>query len=194
MAYGDGGVHETAGTSQENSVNTLPLHPAVVHVPLGLALIMPALFAGLLWAVVTNRLPGRAWLVALALQAVLLGAAGVALVTGAQQEETAEARAGEAAIEAHARAGQAFTALAGATLAVAAVAFMVRNRRGPFVTLAATSIAMGLAVLVVGIRAGHQGGSLVHGGGPAVAVPGNDPADRGESAGTMEAEAEDDDD
>src|SRR5215475_13496072 len=50
---------------EENAMNTLPLHPAVVHVPLGLALIMPFLLAALVWAIVTGRLPARVWLVGL---------------------------------------------------------------------------------------------------------------------------------
>ena len=44
---------------EENAVNTLPLHPAVVHVPLGLAVVMPFLLGVMVWAVVTGRLPGK---------------------------------------------------------------------------------------------------------------------------------------
>src|SRR5215831_19495536 len=40
--------HELSEPRRRSTVNTLPLHPAVVHVPLGLALVMPVLLAGLL--------------------------------------------------------------------------------------------------------------------------------------------------
>jgi uncharacterized membrane protein len=148
---------------KENAVNTLPLHPAVVHVPLGLALVMPILLGTLVWAIATNRLPGRTWLLALVLQGVVLGAAAVALRTGEQDEERVEGGAAEGAIEAHERAAQAFTVAAGATFAAAALALALRNRRRPFLLAGATSVALSVAMLALGIQTGHRGGLLVHG-------------------------------
>src|SRR5215471_7708483 len=124
--------HELSEPRRRSTVNTLPLHPAVVHVPLGLALVMPVLLAGLLWAVYTNRLPRAAWLVGLVLQGVLLGAALVALRTGEQDEERAEVRATEAQVDAHAHAARAFTWAAGATFAAAGLAFGLRTRLRAF--------------------------------------------------------------
>jgi len=176
-------------------VNTLPLHPAVVHVPLGLALVMPILLAGLLWAIVTHRLPGKAWLVALVLQGVVLGAAALALRTGEQDEDRVEARAGEARIEAHERAAQAFTAAAGGTFLAAALALVLRERRRPFLTAGGASVALSVAMLALGIQAGHRGGLLVHGG-AGLSAPGE--GGQGESdaqaAGAERSEQHDDDD
>ncbi len=155
--------HEQAELSKENALNTLPLHPAVVHVPLGLALVMPLLLGALLWAVLTDRLPGRVWLLALVLQGVILGAAAVALRTGEQDEERVENRVGEVRLEAHERAAQAFTVAAGITFGAVGLAFALRNRRRRFAVAGMTSVALSVAMVVLGVQAGHRGGALVHG-------------------------------
>ena len=97
------------------------------------------------------------------LQGLLLGAAGLALRTGEQDEDRVEGRAGEAAVDAHERAAQAFTLAAGATFLAAAVAFALRNRRTPFLAAGGASVAISLAVLALGVQAGSRGGALVHG-------------------------------
>jgi hypothetical protein len=174
-------------------VNTLPLHPAVVHVPLGLALVMPVLLGGLVWAIVTNRLPGKAWLLGLLLQGVVLGAAGLALRTGEQDEDRVEDRVGEARIHAHERAAQAFTVAAGATFAVAAVALVLRNRRRPFALAGATSVLLSVGMLAFGIQAGQQGGALVHGA-PGLTAPAQDGQAGGDEQATGQGASEQDDD
>ncbi|HSP18238.1 MAG TPA: hypothetical protein VLQ79_01895 [Myxococcaceae bacterium] len=144
-------------------MNTLPLHPAVVHVPLGLALIMPLLLGALLWAVLADRLPGRVWLLAVALQGVILGAAAVSLRTGEQEEERVEERVGEAQLEVHQRAAQAFTVAAGATFGAVMLAVLLRTRRRPFALAGMASVVLSVAMVGLGIQAGHRGGALVHG-------------------------------
>ncbi|HUM13179.1 MAG TPA: hypothetical protein VLT82_19685 [Myxococcaceae bacterium] len=173
-------------------MNTLPLHPAVVHVPLGLALVMPLLLGVMVWAIATDRLPGRAWLLALVLQGLILAAAAVALRTGEQDEERFEARTGEAGIAAHERAARAFTGTAAGTFAAAVVALALRHRRRPFVLAGATSVVLSVGMLALGIQAGHRGGALVHGG-AALAVPGEGVADPG-TAETAEKESSEQDD
>jgi len=59
-------------------MGTLPLHPAIVHLPLGLAVLMPFIAAGFAWAVWTGRVRPRAWAAVVLLQAVLVGAGVVA--------------------------------------------------------------------------------------------------------------------
>ena len=145
-------------------MNTLLLHPAVVHVPLGLAVVMPLLLGAMAWAVVTGRLPGKVWLLPFLLQGVLLGAALVALRTGEQDEDRVEGRVGESAVDAHERAAQAFTTAAGATFLAAAVALALRNRRRPFLAAGVTSVVLSVGMLVLGIQTGSRGGALVHGG------------------------------
>jgi len=177
-------------------VNTLPLHPAVVHVPLGLALVMPALFAGLLWAVYTNRLPRAAWLVGLVLQGFLLGAALVALRTGEQDEERAEARASEAQVDAHAQSARAFTWAAGATFAAAGLALALRARPRAFAGAGLASVLASLAMLALGVQAGHRGAALVHSapGMDAPAAPGEADGEPRAATGSSVEHDEDDDD
>lgn len=146
-------------------MNPLPLHPAVVHVPLGLAFVMPVLLAVLVWAIVTQRLPVRAWLIGVLLQGVVLGAAGVALRTGERDEDRVERRAGEARVEAHERAARAFTFAAGGTFIAAALGLVLRSRPRPFLAAGVGTVALSIAMLGLGIQAGHRGGLLVHGGG-----------------------------
>jgi hypothetical protein len=50
-----------------------PLHPAVVHLPIALAVLMPLLAAAWIAAIAKGFLPARAWLAVVVLQ-VLLGA------------------------------------------------------------------------------------------------------------------------
>ena len=177
-------------------MNTLPLHPAIVHVPLGLAVVMPLLLGAMVLAIVTGRLPARIWLLALLLQGVLLGAAGLALRTGEQDEDRVEARAGESAVEAHERAAQGFTVAAGATFIAAAIALVLRNRRRPFLFAGATSVALSVGMLVLAVEAGSRGGALVHAA-PGMArggevQPGND--DPGPGQGRSGEDDDDDDD
>ena len=162
-------------------MTALPLHPSVVHVPLGLAVVMPLLLGAMLWAIASGRLPGKAWLIVMVLQGVLLGAAAVALWTGGQDEDRVEARVGEAAVESHERAAQGFTVAAGATFIVVAGALLLRSRRRPFLVAGLASTALSIGMLVLGIQAGRQGGALVHGGAALVQGGENQPADPGQT-------------
>src|SRR5690349_22637683 len=157
----------------------VPLHPAVVHLPLGLAMLMPALAAGFAYALWTGRVGHRAWLSVVALQALLLASGLVALKTGEAEEDRAEAVVPESAIHGHEEAAEQFVWAAGATLALAGLAPFFRQRP---VERALTG-AMVLATLVVaglGIRVGHAGGQLVYVHGAASvyvpAAPGSAPA------------------
>ena len=57
-----------------------PLHPAVVHFPIVLAVLMPLFVIGALWAIRRGAAPLRAWSLPLAPAGLLVGAAGGALV------------------------------------------------------------------------------------------------------------------
>ncbi len=50
-----------------------PLHPAIVHLPLGLAFLAPLLFLAVAVAVAREWIPKRAWLAVVVLQALLFG-------------------------------------------------------------------------------------------------------------------------
>ena len=69
-----------------------PLHPAIVHFPIVLAVLAPLLAAGAFWAIQSERLPRRSWLGIVILQVALIGTAWIATETGAIPPESALAR------------------------------------------------------------------------------------------------------
>ena len=105
----------------------MPLHPSLVHLPLGLAVLMPFLAAGFGWAVWTGRVRLRAWAAVVALQAALVVGGLVALQSGKAEEERVESVVTDAAIETHEEAAELFLWAAGLTLVVAAGAFVIYN-------------------------------------------------------------------
>lgn len=141
-------------------MSNLPLHPAIVHLPLGLAFVLPLLALTLLIAVGLGRLPRRAWLLAALLQATVVLSAVAAMRTGEADEERVEERVSESLIEAHEERAEAFTWSAGLTLALllgAGLSPWLGRALGGLSTAAAFASA-GLAVAV-----GHAGGEIVHG-------------------------------
>lgn len=106
-----------------------PLHPAIVHLPIALAMLVP-LFAGLGLVVIQRGwLPVRVWAVVVLLQVLLVGSAFVALETGEDQEERVERFVAEDPIESHEDAAKRFLAVAGVGL-VAVAAGLLPERRG----------------------------------------------------------------
>jgi uncharacterized membrane protein len=144
----------------------LPMHPAAVHLPLALAMLVPPLAVGTLWAIRAGKAPRAAWLLVVALQALLVGGALVALRTGDSEAERIEDRIAEGRLEAHQSAAQQFTVVAGLTLALAAAALVagrVRPRAGAVAAMG--TVVMSLVVAGLAVRTGHRGGELVYGPG-----------------------------
>ena len=155
-------------------MTSLPLHPAIVHLPLGLAFVIPALAAGFAWALWRGRVrPRGAWVAIIALQAVLLGGALVAMNTGEREEERVERTVPETAIERHEEYAEQFVWAVGLTL-VAAVLVLAFHTPALVHAMAAVTVIGSLVVLAAAIRVGHAGGHLVyaHNAGAAYAIPG----------------------
>lgn len=138
-----------------------PLHPALVHLPLGLAIVVPLLAVGLTVALWRGWLPKKAWYAVVALQALTVVAAVLAMRTGEGDEDRVERIVGEVALEAHAEAAELFTWGAGVVLAMTIVVLLLRRvelaRIGAAVAAAGT-----LVVALLAIRVGHAGGELVY--------------------------------
>ena len=173
---------------------TLPLHPAIVHLPLALAFVIPLAAAVLAWALWTGRLPRWTWALVVGLQALLLAGAGLAMRTGEGDEERVERVVAERVLEAHERAAKTFTLAAAVVaglfvlvLALPAGAF----RRGS----SALAVAGSLVVATLALRVGEAGGELVyrHGAAQAWAVPGSGGPASPEGAGSPEGDEDDDD-
>ncbi len=159
-------------------MGSLPLHPALVHLPLGLSFVLPLAAGAVAWSAWRGELPRRGALVLLALYLLLVGGATAALKTGESEEERVEGRVVESALAAHERAAQQFLAAAVGGLGLTLLGVMLRGRGAR--VLSSAGVAAGLAVAVLALRVGHAGGELVylHGaaGGPATAEAGSSSA------------------
>lgn len=155
-------------------MTSLPLHPAIVHLPLGLAFVIPALAAGFAWALRRGRVrPRGAWVAVIALQAVLFAGGLVAMNTGEREEERVERIVPDAAIEQHEEYAEQFVWTVGLTL-VAAVMVLAVRKPALAHAMAAVTVVGSLVVTAAAIRVGHAGGQLVyaHNAGAAYAATG----------------------
>lgn len=136
-----------------------PLHPAVVHFPVVLSVLIPLVAIGALWAIKTGARPSRAWGVTTAVAAVLALSAWAAVQTGEQQEERVEDTVGESRIEQHAEAGETLLITSAGLLAVIALGLMpgTTGRVARYAGAAGT-----LVVVAVAYQVGSSGGELVY--------------------------------
>ena len=176
-------------------MNPLPLHPALVHVPLGLAVLMPIFAGGFAWALWTGRIRPSGWLAVVALQALLVGAGLVAINTGGNEEDRVERVVAKGAISQHEEAAEQFVWAGGATLALTALVFVFR-RPVAARALAAAAVVATLGVAGLGYRVGQAGGRLVYeqGAASAYATGGQSPAGGASGAPAISPKPGDDDD
>lgn len=149
----------------------LPLHPAIVHVPLGLAFVIPFVATGIAVAWRRRRLPRAAFAVVVGLQAALVAAGVVAMQAGERDEHRVERVVAERFIDAHEERAEIFVWTAGAALALAIALLVVPARATAGV--AAALVFATVAVAVLAARTGEAGGEIVylHGGAAAWSVP-----------------------
>lgn len=142
-------------------METLPLHPKLVHLPLALSVLMPLIAGGILLAWWRGLLPRRAWWGAVAMQAILLAGGFAAYLAGEAEEGKVKKVVPEAAIEAHEGAATLFLIGAGVTLALALAAALLRTEAKARLVAAITLVAT-LAGVALGFRVGDAGGRLVY--------------------------------
>lgn len=152
----------------------LPLHPAIVHVPLGLAFVMPLVAIGVWLAVRRGRLPRSAFAVVAALQLVVAGAGFAAMAAGDREAKRVASVVGKDVVETHEDRAEAFVWTAAAVAAVSIALLFVPDR---FVTAGAALTAAGtLAVVALAYATGEAGGEIVYRrGGAAVYANGAPP-------------------
>lgn len=153
-----------------------PLHPAIVHFPIALSVLLPFFAVGAIWAIRRGTRPRLAWGVTTALFAALSLSSWVAVETGEQQDERVEEVVAEAPIHSHEEAAEAFLLFSLGMLGVAAVG-LVPGRVGNGARLLG---ALGsVALLGAGYRVGHSGGELVYQYGAASAYTSGATVERG---------------
>lgn len=160
-----------------------PLHPAVVHFPIVLAVLLPIAGAVALWMIHRGSKPINAWAPVLAISLALTGSAWTAVQSGQHEEDRVEAVVAEAAIETHEEAAELFLPLSAGVLLLMGGG-LLGGRKGQASRVAAVVAAM---ILVgQGVRVGHSGGELVYVHGAASAYVGADAGVRPAPAGERE--------
>lgn len=140
----------------------MPLHPALVHLPLALAMLLPLLGVAAFIALWRDPADRRAWGVFTAGALLLAGSAFAALQTGERDEDAVEALVQHDVIHAHEELAEQFLALCVALAIIAAVALAAHKHPVPARAAAALAILVSAAALVQGLRTGHAGGELVY--------------------------------
>ena len=130
-----------------------PLHPAVVHFPIVLMVLLPFVAAGALWAIRRGARPARAWAVMVAAAAALTLSSWVAIETGEGEEEKVEPVVAEASLHRHEEDAERFLLLSGVLLVITA-AGLLRGVPGRAARLGATVGAVG------SVAAGSAGRAL----------------------------------
>lgn len=136
-----------------------PLHPAIVHFPVVLAVILPLFAIGAIWAISRGARPRRAWAIPVAGAAALALSAWAAVETGEAQDERVEQVVAEKPLSAHEEMAETF--LTGATiLMVVTAAGLAGGIAGRAARI--TSVLGSLALVIGAARVGHTGGELVY--------------------------------
>ena len=153
-------------------MGSMPLHPAIVHLPLALAILMPLIASGFGWALWRGRIRPRAWFAVVALQGILLGSGIAATRTGEAEEDRVENVVQESALHQHEELAEQFIWAGALTFLLAGLVLVVRRPAGARALIAAV-VAATLVVAALGLRVGHAGGQLVyvHGAASAYARP-----------------------
>jgi len=156
-----------------------PLHPAVVHLPMALAVLVPVFAVGAVIAVRRGAAPMRSWSLAVGMMLPLSASAWFSIETGEDQEDRVENVVPKASLHDHERAADNFLWLSVGVLAVAGVGLFRTKVAAP-----ARLLATGGTVLLVvaGYRVGHSGGELVYAHGAAAAYVAGAPPAAGTSA------------
>lgn len=138
-----------------------PLHPAVVHLPLGLAFVVPLLALVVAVGIYRDWFSKRVWTLVILLQALVLAGGLVSANLGEREEERVEKVVAESVIEQHEERAELFNILAGCTLGFSILPLILRKRQWLAFTMVVT-VVLTVAVLGVGVLTGKSGGELVY--------------------------------
>ncbi|MDP6977644.1 MAG: hypothetical protein QF570_03450 [Myxococcota bacterium] len=136
-----------------------PLHPAIVHLPIALAMLLPGLAILAIVTIQKDLFPARLWGLIVLLQAILVGSTWLAMETGEEQEDRVERVVAERHIETHEEAAERFVLLTGLAL-LAVGAGLLPDKRGAVGRIVGTVAT--LVVFAAATSVGHSGGELVY--------------------------------
>ncbi|MFW6201447.1 MAG: DUF2231 domain-containing protein [Gemmatimonadota bacterium] len=151
-----------------------PLHPAVVHFPIVLVVLVPIFAVGSILAIRRGAHTARAWGVTTAMVAALAASAWLAVETGEAEEERVEEVVSERVLHDHEEAAETFLLMTAITLLVASAGFAPGRAGGVARMLTAIGA---VALLGTGLTVGRSGGELVYRHGAASAYTNTRAAD-----------------
>lgn len=138
----------------------LPLHPVLVHFPLVLGALLPAIIVMIRLGIRTKYFAEATWfLVPLALL-VTLGSGYAAMRAGGQDEEIVERMVSEDAIEFHEERAKEFMYAAAGLFLISLVPLRLKSRQRAMVEMLVFAGSIG--VMYLALQAGHTGGALVY--------------------------------
>ena len=149
-------------------MGSVPLHPMIVHIPMALAVLMPLVAGGILFAWWRGYSRKRTWSIVCALQAVMLVASLFAMRSGEEDEDRVEEVVAESVIERHEEAAEQFTWGCGLLLVVSLLPILLRNQRHARV-FGVLTLTGSFVILGLGYNVGSAGGELVYQHGAAAA-------------------------
>jgi uncharacterized membrane protein len=142
-------------------MDQLLFHPKVVHVPMALAVLMPLVTVGVLFAWWRGWLDRRVWVIVVLMQVALVGSGLVAMNSGEAEEERVEEIVAERYIESHEEAAELFVWVSAIVLALMILPLVLPE--GPLRNTGAAGALLGtLVVFGLGYRTGEAGGRLVY--------------------------------
>jgi len=145
----------------------LPTHPMIVHLPLALTFVLPALVLGFALMIRSKKMMPQAWLLVIGLQVLVTASGYVALETGENEEDAVEKVLDKSFINKHEEAAEVFVGGTVIALVLGIVAFFIRQELQFPVQLGI--VVIGLITCYLGYRAGSLGGELVYVHGAAAA-------------------------
>jgi uncharacterized membrane protein len=170
-----------------------PLHPAIVHFPIVLAILLPFVAAAGLYATLRRGAMRALWAPVVAFSLLLAASAFVAIETGQDQEETVEGVVSEGLIHEHEEAAE---GLLGGSVALAVIILAGLAPGLPGKVARYASVPVALVVLAMAFPVGKSGGELVytHGAAAAYVDGGGGGAEASSRARSRDGDDDDDDD
>lgn len=138
----------------------LPLHPVLVHLPLGLCGLIPLVAIIVILGIKLNWFSSRIWLLVVLLQASILAGTVVAKETGEHEEDVVEKIVPHMYIGEHEEAAEGFAVAVGVVLILTMAGAIPKKKVASAAQL--LSVAGMLAVIYFAVDAGHSGGDLVY--------------------------------
>lgn len=138
----------------------LPIHPMLVHLPLGLSLILPLLILIFLILIKLGKMDSKLWSIIIGLQLLLTFSGYVTITTGENEEEIVKEVVSKKLIALHETKAEMFVGASVITLVLSVGSFFI-DRKFQFKTHL-TVLAASLFTVFLAFRAGESGGRLVY--------------------------------